>query len=145
MCISFHHYIYLLTASTSMNPIFSSVIVEHSILRLNHTFRCHILSLKVEGDYFLPLLLHQLFPLHWILTISVIRMLVFPATQKQNLFHFSLQQFLPHFPLPFLVTLLSKVPNSLSLQLITFYSLLNPLQGNISCTAPSRSNQGQCP
>lgn len=145
MCISFHHYIYLLTASTPMNPIFSSVIVEHSILRLNHTFRCHILSLKVEGDYFLPLLLHQVFPLHWILTIKVIRMLVFPATQKQNLFHFSLQQFLPHFPLPFLVTLLSKVPNSLSLQLITFYSLLNPLQGNISCTAPSRSNQGQCP
>lgn len=106
ICIPFHHYIYLLTASTPINPIFSPVIVEYSILRLNCTFRCHILSLKVEGDYFLPLLLHQLLPLHWILTISVIRMLLFPPTEKQNLFHFSLQQFLPHFPLPFLVTLL---------------------------------------
>ena len=102
----FHHYIYLLTASTPINPIFSPVIVEYSILRLNCTFRCHILSLKAEADYFLPLLLHQLLPLHWILTISVIRMLLFPPTEKQNFFHFSLQQFLP----PFSPSLFSYTP-----------------------------------
>ena len=66
---SSHHYIYLLTISTPINPT-PPLIVEYSILRLNCTFRYHTLVLKVEGDYFLPLLLHQLFPLHWILAIS---------------------------------------------------------------------------